>query len=292
LILNLKKKYSELKKEHSKLIEEYDQLKKRTKTTKIMELSVENKELHEELIKLKNFYEISVQQNILNEKQIAEFSSLQETYNKQQFVVITYQENIKKLETELSERSKEIKRLNSLLNDNKIKNIKIKKDSKSSKNEIVHDYDMNTLGDNKNMITLQKENEYYKEMCKKLEARLKDNDSRNLNTDINNDNILLLRSKLLEEKSQRELLENRNKDIRNKLKSYESISETDYKGYELLNDDQLNELVYILIKNLEANKIDSHIIENRLFNNLKNKDIMKPEFFEEFKSALVALLYM
>ena len=69
LIMNMKKQYKDLKKEFNKKCEDLEEIKKILKTTKLSELSLENKTLFDEINKLKSFYEISLQKNFENEYQ-------------------------------------------------------------------------------------------------------------------------------------------------------------------------------------------------------------------------------
>jgi len=102
--------------------------------------------------------------------------------------------------------------------------------------------------------------------------------------------VLLLKSKLTEMKTQKDSLENENKNLNERLKIIERSAmshnlqndnpnylyelKNDKKDLDLVTEDHMNELIYILIKNFEANKIDVNIIEQRIFSDL-------PEFKDE-----------
>ena len=58
----------------------------------------------------------------------------------------------------------------------------------------------------------------------------------------------------------------------------------------MLSDEQLNELVYILIKNLEALKLDGHIVESRVFSGISTSNIEDKTFFEEVFLNFVNML--
>lgn len=64
LLNNIKKQYSDLKKEYAKKEGELDILKKTIKSTKLKELQGETQIYIEELQKLKSLYDISSQHNI------------------------------------------------------------------------------------------------------------------------------------------------------------------------------------------------------------------------------------
>lgn len=116
--------------------------------------------------------------------------------------------------------------------------------------------------------------------------------------------VLLLKSKLTEMKSQRDTLENENKSLNERLKLIERSSEihqneypsylyelkNDKKELEIVTEDHMNELIYILIKNFEANKIDVNIIEQRIFSDLP--DFSEESFIKCFVNNLLSLLRM
>lgn len=118
--------------------------------------------------------------------------------------------------------------------------------------------------------------------------------------------ILILKSKLSEMKTQKDLLEKTNKDLQEKLSIlernasltasdnpnylYELKSNDKDKDFDIITEDQMNELIYILIKNFEANKIDNNIIEQRIFTDLPN---LKDEgFVSAFTNNILSLLRM
>jgi len=59
----LKKQYRDLQKEHSATLQVMDDLKKKYKLTKNKELEILNQSYLDEIKKLKNLYEASLQQN-------------------------------------------------------------------------------------------------------------------------------------------------------------------------------------------------------------------------------------
>jgi hypothetical protein len=67
LIIGLKKQFKELQKDFKNKSTELDNLKKTIRNTKLNEINIELNTYVEELQKLKNFYEISLQQNAINE---------------------------------------------------------------------------------------------------------------------------------------------------------------------------------------------------------------------------------
>jgi hypothetical protein len=332
-VLNLKKQFTEIKKELKKKSEELEELKKTTKSTKINELSIENKELNDELIKIKKFYEISIEQNMLNEKQLLEFGDLQESFNKQQYMLLTYEENLRKFENEMKTLSDQNRRLNATVAEKNQINLKLKKDLKllHEKAKLKDTTQNNTLSITnsipltntaaekakkseleKKLNVFKREVLYYKELCSKKESRIREleKEKNNMNQtnlqqnyikhDENpeehiNTTILLLKSKLIETKKDKDNLEKLNKELIERLRVYENgtYSESNksrIKSYDLMNDEQLNELVYILIKNLEAAKIDSHIVESRVFNSISASTIDDKAFFDDVFNNFINML--
>ena len=97
-----------------------------------------------------------------------------------------------------------------------------------------------------------------------------------------NQKILLLQSILSEEKNEKEKLMQRVEELTHQLNSSKTLepkiilansysannikSEIKVIDYDYLNEAHLNEFIYILLKNLEANKIDMSILESRVLN--------------------------
>lgn len=118
--------------------------------------------------------------------------------------------------------------------------------------------------------------------------------------------ILILKSKLSEMKTQKDSLEKANKELQEKVSILErnaSLTASDNpnylyelknsdkdKDFDIITEDQMNELIYILIKNFEANKIDNNIIEQRIFCELP--DIFDDNFVKAFTNNILSLLRM
>lgn len=118
--------------------------------------------------------------------------------------------------------------------------------------------------------------------------------------------ILILKSKLSEMKTQKDSMEKTNKELQEKLSIlernanltasdnpnylYELKSNEKDKDFDIITEDQMNELIYILIKNFEAIKIDNNIIEQRIFTDLP--DIKDEGFISAFTNNILSLLRM
>jgi len=105
-----------------------------------------------------------------------------------------------------------------------------------------------------------------------------------------NQKILLLQSILSEEKNEKEKLMQQVEDLTQQLNTSKTIepkiilansysannikSEIKVINYDYLTETHLNEFIYILLKNLEANKIDMSILESRVLNS-ETLDLLK-----------------
>ena len=126
----------------------------------------------------------------------------------------------------------------------------------------------------------------------------------------NNAKMLLLKSRFQEEKSERERLEKEVENLKNKIStakrpetqvilqsspSSNLITRTvNVKNYEYLSTNNLNEFIYVLLKNLEANKIDMSIIESRILNK-ENLELIKDKnnyklFISTISNGLIEIL--
>lgn len=261
LIIKLKKQFKDLKVQFAEKCEELEKVKKNIKFTKINEITQESKVYVDELNKIKSFYILSLQQNEINENNLNDNLQLKDTMNKQQYVIISLQENIQKLNLDLKEKDSEIINLNSQLNKQNNQLVKLKKDikfqnqinerlskDKKDNSEIVslkQEFD-------KKLSVVQKEMNYYKELAdrrdrkiKELDAGMKNTGSMSgSNTHFSHTNnldikymqqnpeeksenlILLLKSKLKELALENENLKNRNRitDERNRNNSTSSYN--------------------------------------------------------------------
>jgi len=130
LVTNIKKQYKEIKKELKKKNEEIENFKKINKISKINELSLENKSILEEMIRLKRLYEQSCFKIIESEKYLKDMGDCQENFNKQVYLILTLQDNLKKTQADSLMKNEQIGKANQLITE-KIKKIaKLKKDLK------------------------------------------------------------------------------------------------------------------------------------------------------------------
>ena len=351
LIINLKKKYKELKKDYDKSIQDLEYVKKNIKNTRINDLVSENEVLSGQIDKLKNLYKNSQFKNQNLQGNIQDVNTMKDALSKQDFMIINFQENNQKMIEVIKDLHFEIEKLKRQ-KDNKVDMInKLKQKLKYHqqinerlvmKRDNIQATDEYLSLKNKYESKLQKIKKdlaYYKDSNSKNEKILKElkqfqkskedilsntiqQNSKmiiitNSKPDIepfpqkeNNAKMLLLQSRFQEEKNERERLEKEVENLKNKIStakrpetqvilqsspSSNLINRTvNVKNYEYLSTNHLNEFIYVLLKNLEANKIDMSIIESRILNKenlelLKDKNNYK-QFISIISNGLIEIL--
>ena len=328
LVLNVKRQYKELKKVYEKNQQELTAAKKNIKFTKINELNTENQIYNEQVNKLKNIYEHSLEQKQSLQKNENEFDIMKQALSQKDYIILGFQENFQKMETQ-------IKTLNS--EKEKIKNQNIKKDEMITKlrekletqNKENEKLILKNNNIKKSEIFLSTKNKYeakmqklkkdiaqYRDLNSKNEKILRDFEKNKNNLPKNMSKfsrkifssnaqsiypmdqsyisgtnqtqsesaqkILLLQSILSEEKSEKEKLMQQVEELTQQLNTSKTIepkiilansysannikSEIKVIDYDYLTEAHFNDFKYILLKNLEANKIDTSILESRVFN--------------------------
>ena len=200
--------------------------------------------------------------------------------------LILRKENIQNSEDYLNMKNKyemkiqKIKKEITNYKDQNAKNEKMIRDLNSNKNNIniLHSFDNNDLNNNKNE---EKKFPDFESAPKKE----------------SNSKILLIQSLLKEIKTENKKYEKEIENLQENLKTFSkkptqvilqnSYSTNDINvpininDYEFFSDFNLQEFIYVLIKNLEANKIDMSIIESRVL--LKeNLNLLKNKKYKEF----------
>ena len=351
LIINLKKKYKELKKDYDKSIQDLEYVKKNIKNTRINDLVSENEVLSGQIDKLKNLYKNSQFKNQNLQGNIQDVNTMKDALSKQDFMIINFQENNQKMIEVIKDLHFEIEKLKRQ-KDNKVDMInKLKQKLKYHqqinerlvmKRDNIQATDEYLSLKNKYESKLQKIKKdlaYYKDSNSKNEKILKElkqfqkskedilsntiqQNSKmiiitNSKPDIepfplkeNNAKMLLLQSRFQEEKNERERLEKEVENLKNKIStakrpetqvilqsspSSNLITRTvNVKNYEYLSTNNLNEFIYVLLKNLEANKIDMSIIESRILNK-ENLELIKDKnnyklFISTISNGLIEIL--
>ena len=321
LIQNVKRQYKELKKAYEKNQQELLQTKKNTKFTKINELNMENKIYNEQIDKLKNLYNHSKEQKQSLKKNVNDFDIMKQALSQKDYIILNFQENCQKMESEIQTLNAEIEKLKNQNNKkeemiNKIKD-KLENQTKENeklvmKNNNIKKSEIYLTAKNKyeaKIQKLKKDIAYYRDMNSKNERILREAEkiTKNPKKSLNqvsrkiyssnpkasyeiesapnteaNQKILLLQSILSEEKNEKEKLMEQIEDLTHQLNSSKTLepkiilansySANNIKSsikvidYDYLTETRLNEFIYILLKNLEANKIDMSILESRILN--------------------------
>ena len=328
LVLNVKRQYKELKKVYEKNQQELNATRKNIKFTKINELNTENQIYNEQINKLKNLYEHSLEQKQSLQKNENEFDLMKQALSQKDYIILNYQENCLKMESQIQTLNSEKEKLKNqnTKKDDMIAKLKEKLETQSKENEKLI---MKNNNIKKSEIFLSTKNKYeakmqklkkdiaqYRDLNSKNEKILRDyeknknNPPKNLakfsrkifssnpqslypvepifgggETQAQNENaqkILLLQSILSEEKSEKEKLLQQVEELTQQLNTSKTIepkiilansysannikSEIKVIDYDYLTEAHFNDFKYILLKNLEANKIDTSILESRVLN--------------------------
>ena len=327
LVLNVKRQYKELKKIYEKNQQELNATKKNVKFTKINELNTENQIYNEQINKLKNLYEHSLEQKQSLEKNENEFDIMKQALSQKDYIILSFQENCQKMESQIQALNNEKEKLKNQSNkkDEMIIKLKDKLETQNKENEKLI---MKNNNIKKSEVFLNTKNKYeakmqklkkdiaqYRDLNSKNERILrefeknKNNPQKNLtkfsrkifssnpqslypvennllnsteNQSESAQKILLLQSILSEEKSEKEKLLKQVEELTQQLNTSKTIepkiilansysannikSEIKVIDYDYLTEAHFNDFKYILLKNLEANKIDTSILESRVLN--------------------------
>ena len=327
LVLNVKRQYKELKKVYEKNQQELNATKKNVKYTKINELNTENQIYNEQVNKLKNIYEHSLEQKQSLQKNENEFDKMKQALSQKDYIILSFQENCQKMESQIQTLNSEKEKLKNqnTKKDDMITKLKVKLETKNKENEKLI---MKNNNIKKSEIFLSTKNKYEAKMqkLKKDIAQYRDLNSKNekilrdIEKNKNNpqknltkfsrklfssnpqshysvdtvsgtssqaqsesaQKILLLQSILTEEKNEKEKLLQQVEELTQQLNTSKTIepkiilansysannikSEIKVIDYDYLTEAHFNDFKYILLKNLEANKIDTSILESRVLN--------------------------
>lgn len=301
LVVNIRKQYKELRKEYERLNNEFENVKRNIKSTKINELTLENKVLGDQVEKLKTLYQHCHIQNQSLEKNIQNSNRMKEALSKQDYIILNFQENYAKMTEEIKSLNNEIEGLNNNKNkkEDMISKLKQKLKFQHQVNEklILTRNSIRTTDEylqmkNKYEAKLQqtrKDLAYFKDSNAKNEKMLRElkqyqNSSVQPSSIVNtvyasqpqtqssnpteqNSKILLLQSKYLEEKTEKEKLNKMIEELKQQLEKAQSEKketkviltssfstnninkQIKINEYEYLSDFALNEFIYILLKN-------------------------------------------
>jgi hypothetical protein len=311
-------KINEITNENRILIEEIGKLKT------LYEFSLQQNSNNERY--LKDF--LQLKDNFSKQEYI--IITLQENLKKMQEEILYKDEELTKVNKSLNDKLNQVTKLKKDLkfqyqiNERLIMstgNIKLSNEYISMKTEM-----------DKKLSEYKKDNLYYKELADKRERKIKELESMirreklNMNNvsgqavikeeenpeEKTNHTILLLKSKLQETIKERDYLKNLNEELNSRISQqdlndgYNNLAHSSNNNYaintnfdnqiEYLSEFYLNELIYILIKNFEANKIDGNIIEERVLKDANSMSILplllsnEREFCEKMTNNILILL--
>jgi len=358
LVINIKRRYKELKKEYEKNIQALEQNKQDLKNIKVNDLIMENKNLYNQIEKFKKLYYQSEEQKKSIQKNVQDVDVMKQALTKQDDMLMTFQENCQKMEIEIFSLNDQIDKLQNQKEKKEDLYNKLKKKLKIQKqlNEklvMIKDNIQNTeifcimKNEYESKIqNLRKDLAYYRDSNTKNEKLVKEaskfkqnkfeeqkqsediisanNASRKIQSSNPNpksetstitddeakEKINLLQKLYMEEKSQVNKLKLTIEELTQKLqnskmvepkiiltKSYSANNikkPTDIIDYAYFSDGDLKEFIYILVKNLEANKIDMSILESRVLNT-EILDLLKDkknytEFITQVGNNLIEIL--
>ena len=165
LVLNVKRQYKELKKAYEKNQQELNYTKKNIKYTKINEMNLENKIFDEQINKLKNLYEHSLEQKQSLQKNENEFDVMKQALSQKDYIILNFQENCQKMESEIQALNAEKEKLKNqnIKKDDMINKIREKLETQNKENEKLV---MKNNNIKKSEIFLSTKNKYEAKMQK------------------------------------------------------------------------------------------------------------------------------
>ena len=286
-------KINELNTENKIFNEQIDKLKNLYNHSKEQKQSLKKNvndfDIMRQALSQKDYIILNFQENC--QKMEVEIQQLNTEKEKLKNQTLKKEEMIKKIKTKLEDQSKENEKL--IIKNNNIKKSEVYLTAKNKyeakiqklKKDIAYYRDMNSKNER-----ILREAEKINQNPKKPQISRKIFSSNpqpsieispSLKTETNQ-KILLLQSILSEEKNEKEKLLQKVEELTQQLNTSKTIepkiilansysannikSEIKAIDYDYLNEVHLNEFIYILLKNLEANKIDMSILESRVLN--------------------------
>jgi hypothetical protein len=274
LITNLKRDYKDLQAQVKSKEEELDKIKKMAKVTKFNEVLIENQTLHEEVNKMKQILEVASEN--LNSKFNKEFQSLQDSFNRQQILLMSIQEKNTKLQNDLEGKDIEIKNLADKyeLCAQEMNNIQIFNQPATAEELKSARY-----------IEKTKDALYYKDLAEEREKIINQiNESHKKELQSNEENytkkLLEMDIKIVELELACKAFEEEKNTINNinEIANGNSIlsSINNYRlQHEILDKERFNEASYILIKNLEANELTYTIVVSKVLDEFYEGEYQK-----------------
>ena len=273
LVSNVKRQYKELKKAYEKNQQELNATKKNIKYTKINEINMENQIFDEQISKLKNLYEHSLEQKQSLQKHENEFDTMKQALSQKDYIILSFQENFQKMESEIKTLNNEKEKLKNqnTKKDDMILKLKEKLQMQNKENEKLV---MKNNNIKKSEIFLSTKNKYEAKMqkLKKDIAQYRD---------LNSKNERILRDFEKSKNNPQKSLKKFSRKIFSSNYSFEEIKEKN-KFFFLCQgiNDVLNQIEFLLKDN---NKANFKINQNQICLIITTNMPLAPEIIFELK---------
>ena len=309
-ISKFRKQYNELKSKYKEKIEEITEMKKSTKTTKLNELIIQNKETFKEFNKLKELYNNLFEENKANLEKIKTLSELENEINEKNLVILQLQESLKLSSETNLQYENEIEKLKNSVAELKYENQRLNNKLKTlyeyySRNGINKEEKQNNVFELneelslhpkkiKNGISYNNTNRNYLKITNKINLDNRGNKRKVLNLSPISKKYIDDSKEIIEkEKNNNNSINNKVNNYKNDLNIIENEKNVNNGNEEEKNNNENNNLekkneyndtsqtIYILIKNFEVLKISREdaltLIIKPILNEISNEKQIKNE---------------
>ena len=309
-ISKFRKQYNELKSKYKEKIDEITEMKKSTKTTKLNELIIQNKETFKELNKLKELYNNLFEENKTNLEKIKTLSELENEINEKNLVILQLQESLKLSSETNLQYENEIEKLKNSVAELKYENQRLNNKLKTlyeyySRNGINKEEKQNNVFELneelslhpkkiKNGISYNNTNRNYLKIANKINLDNRGNKRKILNLSPISKKYIDDSKEIIEkEKNNNNSINNKVNNYKNDLNIIENEKNVNNGNEEEKNNNENNNLekkneyndtsqtIYILIKNFEVLKISREdaltLIIKPILNEISNEKQIKNE---------------
>ena len=309
-ISKFRKQYNELKSKYKEKIDEITEMKKSTKTTKLNELIIQNKETFKEFNKLKELYNNLFEENKTNLEKIKTLSELENEINEKNLVILQLQESLKLSSETNLQYENEIEKLKNSVAELKYENQRLNNKLKTlyeyySRNGINKEEKQNNVFELneelslhpkkiKNGISYNNTNRNYLKIANKINLDNRGNKRKILNLSPISKKYIDDSKEIIEkEKNNNNSINNKVNNYKNDLNIIENEKNVNNGNEEEKNNNENNNLekkneyndtsqtIYILIKNFEVLKISREdaltLIIKPILNEISNEKQIKNE---------------
>ena len=308
-ISKFRKQYNELKSKYKEKIDEITEMKKSTKTTKLNELIIQNKETFKEFNKLKELYNNLFEENKTNLEKIKTLSELENEINEKNLVILQLQESLKLSSETNLQYENEIEKLKNSVAELKYENQRLNNKLKTlyeyySRNGINKEEKQNNVFELneelslhpkkiKNGISYNNTNRNYLKITNKINLDNRGNKRKVLNLSPISKKYIDDSKEIIEkEKNNNNSINNKVNNYKNDLNIIENEKNVNNKNEEEKNNENNNlekkneyndspQTIYILIKNFEVLKISREdaltLIIKPILNEISNEKQIKNE---------------